>query len=341
MLKPILAQAAVRAVAILPALLCFGPASTNAQAADSAADPFDHGAAGAKGIYVKSIKDGVAEYDARHFEEALGYFRRAHHLNPNARTFRGIGMTSFELRDYVTAARNLTAALMDQRKPLSAEQRKEAQDLLERCRMFVAVYTLKLSPSDAQVTVDANAPDFDPDGTLMLGLGPHVIEAQAKGYVKRSLSIQVRGGERKQLWLTLEPTTTVAPVSAAADPPPTELVSTQANPPPPSNRTALTWLWAGGGAALIAAGAGIYWGVQGSELASCRAAQTGYRCTDKSSLVLERNIGATTTIVTGAAALAMATIGILSWKSASARPTRDGALACRVGVFGLSCGRTF
>ena len=44
--------------------------------------------------YRKAIEDGLAEYDARHFEEARSLFRRAHQISPNARTFRGIFRTA-------------------------------------------------------------------------------------------------------------------------------------------------------------------------------------------------------------------------------------------------------
>src|SRR5262249_43441282 len=57
------------------------------------------------------IADAVAEYDAGHFEEARALFRRAQAEAPSARTLRGIGMASFELRDYVEADRALAAAL--------------------------------------------------------------------------------------------------------------------------------------------------------------------------------------------------------------------------------------
>ena len=53
------------------------------------------------------IGDAVAEYDAGHFQEARALFRQAHEKSPTARTLRGIGMCSFELRDYVEAARAL------------------------------------------------------------------------------------------------------------------------------------------------------------------------------------------------------------------------------------------
>lgn len=327
---------------LLLALLLLGAAAGRALAAEPASNPFGADDASMQDAYRKAIQDGVAEYDAHHFEEALGYFRNAHRLNPNARTFRGIGMTSFELRDYVTAMRNLLAALEDKRKPLSAEQRKETQELLERCRMFVARYTLTVSPASARVTVDAKAAEYQPDGTILLGLGEHLVEARAEGYTRRSLSVQVRGGERNELFLTLDlvkPVSSALPALPAPASPPGVVTTTAAPPPPVSNLAAKAWLWTSAGAALLAAGAGVYWRTQSSELSSCRSPKSGLRCTDEAVLVRQWNIGAATTIASGAAALTMATIGVLSWKSAPGPTNR--ALACQVGVFALTCGRAF
>lgn len=318
--------------------LCLGLAVPVARAADD--DTADGESPAVKKTYRKAIKDGVAEYDARHFEEALSYFRKAHQIFPNARTFRGIGMASFELRDYVTAVRNLTAAVDDQRKPLSADQRKETQDLIDRCRLFIAVYTPRISPSDAQVNVDANPVELEPDGTLMLGLGLHSIEARAKGYRTRSLSIPVRGGERKELQITLEPAVVARPPQMIAQPSAADAAET-AIPPEPTHVKSLTWFLAGGSAALAAAGAGVYWGMQYSELSSCNNPPTDLYCKNRSTLELQRNVGAVTTLVAGAAAVTFVTLGILARRSEAGQSSRHSDIACYPGPLSLTCGSSF
>src|SRR6185295_14720316 len=60
----------------------------------------------------------IAEYDAGRFLEARALFRRAQQESPSARTLRGIGMASFELRDYVAASRALGMSLKETRHPL-------------------------------------------------------------------------------------------------------------------------------------------------------------------------------------------------------------------------------
>jgi hypothetical protein len=325
-------------------LLVLGLSGTRANAADDS-DMFgndaDAPAPAAKKSYRKAIKDGVSEYEAHHFEEALSYFRRAHQIYPNARTFRGIGMASFELRDYVTAVRSLTAAVDDQRKPLSAEQRKETQDLIDRCRLFVAVYSVQVAPRDAQVTIDANPLELEPDGKLMLGLGEHTIEARLKGYRTRVLKLQVRGGERKELELPLDPVSgpaTRSPLVTTAGA--TFEPSVPTPLPPLLKSSALPWLVAGGAAAVLSASAGVYWSMQATELSSCRNRPAGLRCTDESALVLQRNMGIATTLVTGAAAATFVTIGIIQRRAEISRSGKT-ELACAPGLLSVTCAGRF
>jgi hypothetical protein len=312
-----------------------------ALAADKTSDPGFASDATEDPAYRKAIKEGLAEYAAMHFEEARSLFWRAHGITPNARTFRGIGMTSFELRDYVAAVRNLSAALKDKRKPLSPEQRKHAQDLLDRSRMLVDVYSLSVSPSNARVLIDGRAPELDADGTLLLGVGQHDLEVSAPGMVMRSLPINVRGGELKELSVTLER-------AMVASSQPTHDVGlrqgTQNKPAPKvvSNKAATAWLLAGGGAALLSAGLGVYWAMQESQLHACRyPSNPSDVCDTEAALRTQRNVAIGATVVTGAAALTMGLIGILSWHSEPPAATKRSALDCTVSPFGVTCGGAF
>lgn len=286
--------------------------------------------------YRAAVRDGLAEYDARHFEEARILFLRAHELEPNARTLRSIGMTSFELRDYVAAVHALSAALLETRKPLSAEQRAHAQGLLERSRLFVDDYVLKVSPPDARVLIDGRAPDREPDGSVLLGIGTHSVEVSSAGYVLRTFPVTVRGGERKELIMTLEqrPTASVRPVGAL------RTAEESAPPPPRASRTGTAWLLAAGGAAVVAGAAGGYWIFENGELNSCRNPSPGLRCTNESTIKTERNVGLGATLVAGAAAATLAVIGLTRSPSPSASSPRE-ALSCTVLPSGVTCAGSF
>src|SRR5689334_12069641 len=73
---------------------------------------------GAPEGYEALIEAALTEFGAGHWEEARALFRQAHASFPNARTLRGMGMASFELRDYPEALGELGAALTDDRRPL-------------------------------------------------------------------------------------------------------------------------------------------------------------------------------------------------------------------------------
>ena len=330
-----------RTVALALATLVATAPILPARAADVKGNPWAVAGASGDTVYQESIRAGVAEYDAGRFEEAMSLFRRAHNAQPNARTFRGIGMACFELRDYVGAVRNLTAALQDARKPLSPDQRKDAKDLLERSRMFVDAYALKVVPETAHLTVDGRQPELEPDGTVLLGFGAHWVEARAPGMATLARSIDVRGGARKELRLSLEPAPDKDLVSSVPGRPTAPLVA-KAPSPKPSHGAAAAWLWASAGVALLAAGAGYYWYRQSTELGSCRSPQDGLHCTNESTLVAQRNFGMAATLGTGAVALTMALVGILTWNRGAAAPARrSGTLACAASTFSVTCGGRF
>jgi hypothetical protein len=338
--KKILANHTAWRSALALAALCTIALPQAVRAAEGSDNPFAQNEGPDEAAYRKAIQDGVAEYDARHFEEARSLFRRAHEMNPNARTFRGIGMTAFELRDYVSAVHNLSSALHDQRKPLSPEQHKAVQDLLERSRMFVDVATLTISPWEAHVTVDGHAPHFEPDGTLLFGFGPHTLEVSAPGKATRTITFNTRGGEQKEFSITLEAAPTPAP--RASNRAGAELASSAKPVSQVSHNTsAKIWLLGAGVAALAAGGAGIYWARQYSELDSCRNPPADLRCTDEDTIKRQYDVSLGAMVVTGAAALTMGIIGALSWKSGPPATTKHSALDCSVSPFGISCGQTF
>lgn len=305
--------------------------------------------------YRSTLKDALAEYDANHFEEARILFRRAHEINPNARTLRSIGMASFELRDYVAAVRALSASLVDARKPLNPEQRTHAKGLLERSRMYVDIYSLKILPSDARVLIDGRVPDTEPDGTVLLGFGSHTLEASKPGFVLRTLVVNVRGGERKELSMTLERKPTAAGESSLSESGLSEsgrttrlhasdrasfLAKVHHGPQSFWNSRA-PWYYAAGGTALLSAGAATLWLVQNGELGSCHQAPPDQRCDNEGAILDRRNLAVGATVATGVAAITLAVIGILHRDAADDAPSSRSALACTFSPTGFLCAKGF
>ena len=97
--------------------------------------------------YNALVREAVAEYNAGNWGEARLLFGKAHDLQPNARTWRGMGLTDYESKRYLEAVGELEAALASDVKSLTDAQRVQVETALERSKRFVATYTLAL-PSD-------------------------------------------------------------------------------------------------------------------------------------------------------------------------------------------------
>jgi hypothetical protein len=153
--------------------------------------------------YREFIEQGLAEFKLQNWPEARVLFRRAHELNPNARTARSIGMVSFEMREYVPAVIALTEALADTRQPLTSAQRKECEALLLRAQTFVGSFVLNLTPAQLVMTVDGSAPVRDAEGRLLVAFGEHTLQASAPDYETVTRVLTVEGGETKPLEIVL------------------------------------------------------------------------------------------------------------------------------------------
>jgi hypothetical protein len=170
--------------------------------------------------YRQAIDDATESYSNGMFDEALASFREAHRLNPSARTWRGLGMTNFEQRRYTKAFTALRKALDDTRKPLTDEQRSEAQALLNRAANYIGSFTLHLTPSTATLELDGSPVELEA-GLLLLDLGEHQLILRAKDHATHPMKLVVEGGEHVTLPIVLDrlvplvsaPTTAVLPVS--------------------------------------------------------------------------------------------------------------------------------
>jgi tetratricopeptide (TPR) repeat protein len=78
--------------------------SASAQAPAGASAPAD-------ADYDAEIAAALQEYQRGNWTEAIALFKRAHRLQPSARTHRRLGLTHFEARRYALALEHLEAAL--------------------------------------------------------------------------------------------------------------------------------------------------------------------------------------------------------------------------------------
>jgi tetratricopeptide (TPR) repeat protein len=217
-------------------ILAFAAAARpHARAEDAARDEYQH-----------LVQDAASEYNRGNFAEARALFERVHALAPSARTLRGLGLCSFELRTYIRARNELRAALEDQRRPLTSEQREEVKALLERAERYIGLLVVHAVPASATMSLDGAA--FSGSGEAEVGA--HDLSLKAPGHHSLSVAINVDGTRPQTLELSLTPLELLPQPSAAsppfATPPPDK-------PEPSSSLFEHWWFWTAVG--VVAAGA--------------------------------------------------------------------------------------
>lgn len=153
--------------------------------------------------YLQVIRNAVVEFDSGNWAEARVLFEQAHTLRPSARTLRGMGMTSFEMKEYVRAERELNASLVDLRSPLAEAQRHEVLALLLRLERYIGKLIVRTQPADANPTITLDGGRVESE--TKLNLGRHELSVQAPGYRPVNRTVSVEGGKTQTLELTLTP----------------------------------------------------------------------------------------------------------------------------------------
>jgi tetratricopeptide (TPR) repeat protein len=209
--------------------------------------------------YAALIRKAVVEFQAGAWEEARALFRAAHELEPSARTLRGLALTAFELHRYVDCIVEFEAALAHPARPLDESQRAEAEKLLARAREFVSPYSITTEPADAEVLVDGAAP-VRRDGALLLDPGLHTLTVQAPEFRPREQQLRVAAGEKRTLHVALSRENVAAPPAPPVTPVATPPGPVVGGPQQDSSRHGYTIGLAGGGAAALLAGGGLWLG---------------------------------------------------------------------------------
>ena len=208
--------------------------------------------------YRRAIAAALQEYNVGNFAEAQALFERAHAIKPSARTFRGLGMACFELKKYIQARDALTASLKDTRQPLTQNQRREVEQLLERTAAYIGTVEIHATPDTATVLLDGQVL---PSGQQSVELGDHELTLRAPGHRVLTRRIAVEGGKHQSLSFTLIPLQVAPAQVARAHVAPAESAHV-AKAPLPADRPAdhagaslleRWWFWTAAGA-IVAGG---------------------------------------------------------------------------------------
>jgi hypothetical protein len=153
--------------------------------------------------YDELIGQALTAYQAEQWDEARRLFELAHGLEPTARTLRTIGMSAFNQQDYVAALQNLEAALFEQRRPLTEEQRAHVRQLIRDVDAELGRFRLRVSPEGARLMVDGKSPALSRDGELVLTPGRHEVVVSKADYPSIVQRLEVQAGDRSLLELAL------------------------------------------------------------------------------------------------------------------------------------------
>lgn len=321
--------AALLALSVTPA--------ASAQLVSPESEPAPEPSAEVQQGYWALVHAALAEFEAGRYAEANTLFLRAHELWPSARTQRVLGITAFELRRYVTALQALSAALVDTRKPLGDEHRREVERLIEQARAFVGRYRLRLSPDNAELLVDGNPILTEADGSLLLEFGTHELLVRAAGYAPLRRQLFVDGGDHRELVLELEPfrsdpipsgtTTTKALTPEATD-------STPRTASESASRSMALWPFTLGGA-VVMGGAALTAFVIADAKAECNDMPPSY-CSD-SEISKIHTLDAISITLVSLSGVLLATTGVLLL----AQPDTPAGLSIAVYPGYVSARRTF
>ncbi len=291
--------------------------------------------------YRELLAEALSEYGAGRYREARAMFDRAHEEFPNARTLRGIGMTSFELRQYVDSVRFLKRSLAHQVRPLTDEQRASVEALIERAGAFVGRYVVTVRPLAATLTLDGAPVTPEEDGAIFLDLGRHHLEVTCGGCRSASRVVEVRGGENEAMVLEAQSSSAVGALAPSpAMPVPGDDDNAGSDDGDRGGSVTAIVLLAGGGVlAGAAAGSAVWWVGRNDEVARCEAA--GAACHNLDDLNGEQAAAAGVTIGLAAGAAIALTVGVVLLLTDGDDESDQAALVCIPALGGIACAGTF
>jgi hypothetical protein len=164
----------------------------------------------------QSFQQGVAQYQAAHYEDALASFQEAYRLKPHPLVRVNIANCYDRLDRPVEAI--LHFELFLESKEGSPDQRSEVKNALKELHKRAGKLSLNLSPDGARVAIDDGDERRAPIAeAVLLKAGKHKVVVKLDGYETATRDIDVKGDSLTELSLRLSRAT--AAVATAADAP--------------------------------------------------------------------------------------------------------------------------
>ena len=220
------------------------------------------------------FKKGTDLYRQARYREAIAEFQAAYRLRPHGVLHFNIAQCHEKLGDIPAALASYHDYL---REVPGAEDRETVQRAIANLEARLAATGVQQiliysEPSEAEVLVDGQSRGRTPF-SIVLPHGMHVVSLVKVGYETVTRQVALAPDRSFQLDLALVKGPSIPPPPVAAAPPPKPDLTP--SPPPPAVAAAAepkkvarggkVWTWVAGGAAVAAAGAGVWFGMQAQD----------------------------------------------------------------------------
>lgn len=148
------------------------------------------------------FEQAVALYEEGNYPGALAEFQAAHDVVPASATLYNIGLTYKALYRYPDAIETLERFLVEGTRDgkVSADRRKQVQQLIDEMKSLLAPITFVLAPAQARLAIDGRQARPADGGVIQLAAGAHVAEVVADEHEPQRREFTVAAG----IPLTLE-----------------------------------------------------------------------------------------------------------------------------------------
>jgi tetratricopeptide (TPR) repeat protein len=209
-----------------------------------------------------AFRRGVAQAEAGDYVAARDSFELAYRLYPHPSILLNLGIARAHTGQWVEAEQDLLRFLADDG-AAQPDELASARAELAQTREHLGTFRLHVAPGGARAMLDARAIALIPGGFVDVRAtrGTHDLHVEADGYAPVDRRVVVAGERAPDVDIELAP---VASPGGETTPPP---VGGRAAPAPPGEATrAVGWFLASAGA--VAAGVGVYSGLEAISLAN-------------------------------------------------------------------------
>ena len=179
---------------LLVGLLALPPALVRAQSDDAVAEARVH------------FERGLELFNEGRHDAALAEFTRAHQIAPAPAVLYNIARVHEALGHAVEAADTYATYLDQAGEGMGGRRRREVEAALERQRARIAHLSVSTNVDGATISLDgvdvATTPLREP---IRLAAGEHTLEVRGAGHESARRAVQLAGGDRRTVAITLNP----------------------------------------------------------------------------------------------------------------------------------------